>query len=97
MTREQYQANGHADGTFKRSREKNRSQFRNSRISGVDPSYSFFCSGITEDIVSALTKLPEFRIVARHSTLRDRMRLRLISFLKEACASKVSGCALPHN
>ena len=36
---------------------------------GVDPAYSFFCSGITEDIVSALTKLPDLRIVARHSAM----------------------------
>jgi TolB-like protein len=32
---------------------------------GVDPSYSYFCTGLTEDVLSALTKVPNFRVMAR--------------------------------
>ena len=32
---------------------------------GVDPAYSYFCSGLTDDIISALTKVPPFRVMAR--------------------------------
>jgi adenylate cyclase len=34
---------------------------------GVDPTYSYFCSGLTDDIISALTKIPSFRVLARTS------------------------------
>jgi adenylate cyclase len=69
MTREQYQANGHADGTVhSRSGKKSIAVSKFTNL-GVDPTYSFFCSGITEDIVSALTKLPDMRIVARHPAM----------------------------
>jgi len=32
---------------------------------GVDPAHAHFCTGLTEDIISALTKVPNFRVVAR--------------------------------
>ena len=32
---------------------------------GVDPTHSHFCSGLTDDIISALTKIPSFRVMAR--------------------------------
>jgi TolB-like protein len=67
LTREQYQAHGYLDGAaHTRSGKRSIAVSRFSNL-GVEPSYSFFCSGITEDIVSALTKLPDFRIVARHA------------------------------
>jgi adenylate cyclase len=67
LTREQYQAYGYVEGaSHTRSGKKSIAVSRFTNL-GVDPAYSFFCSGITEDIVSALTKLPDFRIVARHS------------------------------
>lgn len=31
---------------------------------GVEPEFAHFCSGLTDDIVSALTKLPSFRVMA---------------------------------
>jgi TolB-like protein len=66
LTREQYQAYGFADGAaHSRTGKKSIAVSRFTNL-GVDPAYSFFCSGITEDIVSALTKIPDFRIVARH-------------------------------
>jgi adenylate cyclase len=69
MTREQYQASGYVDGSARgRSGKKSITVSRFTNL-GIDPAYSFFCSGITEDIVSALTKIPEFRVVARHPGL----------------------------
>lgn len=72
MTREQYQASGFAEGGAVHSRS-GRKSIAVSRFTnlGVDPAYGFFCSGITEDIVSALTKLPDFRVVARHSGVQN--------------------------
>jgi TolB-like protein len=67
LTREQYQANGYADGGIQSRSGKKSIAISKFTNLGVDPTYSFFCSGITEDIVSALTKLPDFKIVARHS------------------------------
>jgi TolB-like protein len=71
LTREQYQTFGYVDGgVHPRSGKKSIAISRFNNL-GVEPSYSFFCSGITEDIVSALTKLPDLRIVARHSGLQN--------------------------
>ncbi len=70
LTREQYQVHGYVEGASNtRSGKKSIAVSRFTNL-GVEPSYSFFCSGITEDVVSALTKLPDFRIVARHSGLQ---------------------------
>ena len=38
---------------------------------GVDPAYSHFCSGLTDDIISALTKVPPFRVMARTNGAED--------------------------
>lgn len=32
---------------------------------GIEPEHSHFCSGLTDDIISALTKVPSFRIMSR--------------------------------
>jgi TolB-like protein len=67
LTREQYLSYGFADGvTPQRSGKRSIAVSKFTNL-GVDPAYAFFCSGITEDIVSALTKIPDFRIVARHT------------------------------
>lgn len=67
LTREQYQVYEYLEGTARpRSGKKSIGVSRFTNL-GVDSEYSFFCSGITEDVVSALTKLPDFRIVACHS------------------------------
>jgi TolB-like protein len=69
MTREQYQAHGYAEGAVhSRTGKKSIAVSRFTNL-GVDPAYGFFCSGITEDVVSALTKLPNFKVVARNSGL----------------------------
>jgi adenylate cyclase len=71
LTREQYQTFGYVDGgVHPRSGKKSIAISRFNNL-GVEPAYSFFCSGITEDIVSALTKLPDLRIVARHPGLQS--------------------------
>jgi serine/threonine-protein kinase len=47
-----------------------------SRLSnlGVDPAHSHFCSGLTDDIVSALTKVPGIRVMSRHSQNGEETR-----------------------
>src|SRR5205085_11129767 len=69
MTREQYQAHGYSEAAHGRSGKKSIAVSRFTNL-GIDPAYGFFCSGITEDIVSALTKIPELQIVARHSGIQ---------------------------
>jgi TolB-like protein len=71
LTREQYQAHGYVDGAPQpRSGKRSIAVSRFTNL-GVDPTHSFFCLGITEDVVSALTKVPDFRIVARYSGGED--------------------------
>jgi len=36
---------------------------------GIDASHSHFCTGLTEDLISALMKVPGLRVVARHLQL----------------------------
>lgn len=36
---------------------------------GVEAAYAFFCSGLTEDLISALTKVADLRVVARDTNL----------------------------
>ena len=67
MTREQYQSYGYADGAAQTKSGKKSIAVSKFTNLGVDPAYSFFCTGITEDVVSALTKVQEIRVVARHS------------------------------
>jgi adenylate cyclase len=87
MTREQYQAHGYPDGSgTTRSAKRSIAVSRFTNL-GVEPGYSFFCSGITEDIVSALTKLPNFRIVARHSGLQGLEEVKS-DFLLEGSVRK---------
>jgi len=66
LTRDQLKSMGFADdfGTKTGLKSIAVSCFTNL---GVDPAYSYFCSGLTDDIVSALTKVPAFRVVARTS------------------------------
>lgn len=47
-----------------------------SRLSnlGVDPAHSHFCTGLTEDIVSALTKVPEIRVMSRTNQSGEETR-----------------------
>jgi len=64
LSREQLNALGYVDGVGVRSGRKSIavSRFQNF---GVDPAHAHFCSGLTEDVISALTKVPTLRVVAR--------------------------------
>jgi serine/threonine-protein kinase len=41
---------------------------------GVDPAHSHFCSGLTDDLVSTLTKVPGIRVMSRHSQSGEETR-----------------------
>jgi adenylate cyclase len=41
---------------------------------GVDPAWSHFCTGLTDDVISALTKVPGFRVMARNTPGGDDLR-----------------------
>jgi len=64
LTREQMKSMGFADDFGVRTGVKSIAVSRFTNL-GVDPAYAYFCSGLTDDIVSALTKVPAFRVVAR--------------------------------
>jgi len=87
VTREQYQANGYSDGLIQNKSGKKSIAVSKFTNLGVDPAYSFFCSGITEDIVSALTKLPDFRIVARHQNTQGMNEIKA-DFILEGSVRK---------
>lgn len=52
------------DGTGVRAGRKSIAVSRFSNL-GLTPEYTYFCSGLTDDIISALTKLPSLRVMAR--------------------------------
>jgi TolB-like protein len=64
LSREQANALGTADGATSKTGRKSIAISRFSNL-GADPSHSEFCSGLTEDIISALTKVPALRVMAR--------------------------------
>jgi serine/threonine-protein kinase len=41
---------------------------------GVDPAWSHFCTGLTDEVISALTKIPGFRVMARTSVTGEDVR-----------------------
>lgn len=52
---------------------------------GVDPTHSHFCSGLTDDIISGLTKIPSFRVMARMGPAGEETRA---DFLLEGSVRK---------
>ncbi|MBC8167549.1 MAG: hypothetical protein H7Y20_16975 [Bryobacteraceae bacterium] len=66
MTREQMRSLGLGDEAGARSGLKSIAVARLANL-GVEPEHSYFCSGLTDDLISALTKVPALRIVARSS------------------------------
>jgi TolB-like protein len=66
LSREQLNALGFADGIGLKTGRKSVAISRFSNL-GVDPAHSHFCSGLTEDVISALTKVPTLRVVARNT------------------------------
>jgi TolB-like protein len=67
LSREQLNALGYADGTGMKAGRKSVAVSRFSNL-GVDPAHSHFCSGLTEDLISALTKVAALRVVARNAS-----------------------------
>ena len=66
LSRDQLNALGCADGIGMKTGRKSVAVARFANL-GVDPAHSHFCSGLTEDVISALTKVPTLRVVARNA------------------------------
>jgi TolB-like protein len=64
LSREQLNALGCVDGLGLKTGRKSIAVSRFGNL-GIDPAHSHFCSGLTEDVISALTKVPTLRVVAR--------------------------------
>jgi TolB-like protein len=64
LTREQFRAMGFAEEFGARTALKSIAVSGFSNL-GLDPAYSHFCSGLTEDVISALTKVATLRVCAR--------------------------------
>jgi len=64
MTREQMRSLGLADESGLRAGVRSIAVTRFQNL-GVDPAHAYFCSGLTDDVISALTKVPTLRVLAR--------------------------------
>jgi TolB-like protein len=64
LSREQVNALGGTDGLGLKTGRKSIAVSGFSNL-GVDPAHSHFCSGLTEDVISALTKVATLRVIAR--------------------------------
>jgi TolB-like protein len=64
LSREQVNALGYLDGLGLKAGRKSIAVSGFSNL-GVDPAHSHFCSGLTEDVLSALTKVPTLRVIAK--------------------------------
>src|SRR4051812_28950434 len=61
MTREQMRSLGLADESGLRAGVRSIAVTRFQNL-GVDPAHAYFCSGLTDDVISALTKVPTLRV-----------------------------------
>jgi TolB-like protein len=73
LTRDQLKAMGLGDEYGVRTGVKSITVTKLANL-GVDPEHSHFCSGLTDDIISALTKVPSFRVMARTSAAGEENR-----------------------
>lgn len=64
LSREQVNAMGLLDGMGSKTGRKSIAVSRFANL-GVDPTHAHFCSGLTEDVISALTKVSTLRVMAR--------------------------------
>jgi TolB-like protein len=67
LSREQVEAIGGTDGIGSRIGRKSVEVAKFSNL-GLDPVHAHFCSGLTEDLISALTKVPTLQVMARISS-----------------------------
>jgi len=70
LSREQLNELGTMDGAGLKTGRKSIAISPFSNL-GIDSAHSHFCSGLTEDIISALTKVPTLRVMARTSANGD--------------------------
>ncbi|HYP14241.1 MAG TPA: hypothetical protein VEQ63_09980 [Bryobacteraceae bacterium] len=73
LTRDQLNASGLLDGIGVRAGRKSIAVSKFSNL-GLDASYAHFCSGLTDDIISALTKVGSLRVMARTGMNGDDMK-----------------------
>lgn len=73
LSREQLHAIGAVDGSGLRTGRKSIAVTRFSNL-GLEPSHSHFCSGLTDDIITALTKVAALRVMARSASNGDDLR-----------------------
>jgi TolB-like protein len=73
LTREQLKSLGFADELGLRGSMKTVAVSKFANL-GLDAVYSHFCSGLTEDLISALTKVPTFRVLARQAGAPEDVR-----------------------
>lgn len=73
LTRDQLKSMGLADDFGARTGVKSIAISRFHNL-GIEPAYAYFCSGLTDDIISALTKVPAFRVVARMGGSSDEIK-----------------------
>ncbi|MDZ4801218.1 MAG: hypothetical protein SGI92_23935 [Bryobacteraceae bacterium] len=73
VTREQLKAMGLSDDFGVRTGAKSIAISRFQNL-GIEPAYAYFCTGLTDDLISALTKVPAFRVVARMGGSSDEIK-----------------------
>lgn len=73
LTRDQFSSLGLVDGTGLKTAKRSIAITRFANL-GLDPTHSHFCSGLTEDIISALTKLSSLRVMARNLNQPEDVR-----------------------
>jgi serine/threonine-protein kinase len=73
MTREQLRQLGLPEDGGHRAGMKSIAVGRFANL-GVDPSWSHFCTGLADEVISALTKVPGFRVMARTSITGEDVR-----------------------
>ena len=77
LTREQYRALGYADEAAARAGVRTIAVGRFNNL-GVDETWSHFCTGLTDDVISALTKMPGLRVMARTSPSGEDARAEYV-------------------
>jgi serine/threonine-protein kinase len=73
MTREQFRQLGFPEEGGQRVGTKSIGVGRFANL-GVDETWTYFCSGLTDDVISALMKVPGFRVMARTSPTGEEVR-----------------------
>lgn len=73
LTRDQLKSMGLSDDFGTRAGVKSIAIARFQNL-GIEAAYAYFCTGLTDDLISALTKVPAFRVVARMGGSSDEIK-----------------------